>query len=327
LFRRALLPSSKLSSRSLALLPTPPPPYIWKEGALIPWESAQLHILSHAVQFGASLFEGIRCYDTPRGPAIVHLEGHLRRLLDSCKIYRVECPYTVQDLSRACFEVVHGCGLRDCYIRPTVLRGYGAIGMDGVGSPVETFVPAFPFPPYLGGDAFEHGIDVCTSSWARAAPNTFPGMAKMAGHYTNASLIKMEAQANGYAEAIALSPDGLVSEGSGQNLFLVRDGEIVTPPINGSNLNGLTRACAIQLAQDAGLRVRVEPISREALYVADELFYTGTATEVMPIRSLDKIDIGSGTRGPVTAAVQERYQAIVNGREEDVHGWLSVAPP
>mmetsp|Transcript_47865 Transcript_47865/g.147428 ORF Transcript_47865/g.147428 Transcript_47865/m.147428 type:complete len:335 (+) Transcript_47865:62-1066(+) len=298
---------------------------IWKDGELIPWIEANVHILSTAVQFGSSLFEGIRCYGTPSGPAIVHLDGHLRRLLDSCKMYRVDVPYSAEELAAACFDVVEANGLHDgCYIRPMVLRGYGAVGMDGKGSPVECYIPAWKWGAYLGADAFSTGIDCCTASWARPAPNTFPGMAKAAGNYNNAALIKMEAQANGYVEAVALGSDGMVSEGSGQNLFVVRDGEIATPPINGSNLQGLTRASALQLAAEAGVPVRIEPIPREALYVADELFFTGTATEVMPIASLDRIAIGNGRRGPITERIQQRYQDIIHGRSEDVYGWMSL---
>ncbi|EOD39188.1 hypothetical protein EMIHUDRAFT_439890 [Emiliania huxleyi CCMP1516] len=298
---------------------------IWKDGELIPWKEANVHILSTAVQFGSSLFEGIRCYGTPSGPAIVHLDGHLRRLLDSCKMYRVDVPYSAEELAAACFDVVEANGLHDgCYIRPMVLRGYGAVGMDGKGSPVECYIPAWKWGAYLGADAFSTGIDCCTASWARPAPNTFPGMAKAAGNYNNAALIKMEAQANGYVEAVALGSDGMVSEGSGQNLFVVRDGEIATPPINGSNLQGLTRASALQLAAEAGVPVRIEPIPREALYVADELFFTGTATEVMPIASLDRIAIGNGRRGPITERLQQRYQDIIHGRSEDVYGWMSL---
>jgi len=297
---------------------------IWKDGELVPWRAANVHVLSTAVQFGSSLFEGIRCYSTPKGPAIVHLHGHLRRLLDSCKMYRIQVPYTTEQLAAACFEVIEANELDGgCYIRPMVLRGYGAVGMDGKGSPIETYVPAWSWGAYLGAEAFDSGIDCCTASWARPAPNTFPGMAKAAGNYNNAQLIKLEAQSNGFVEAVALGSDGLVSEGSGQNLFLVRDGELLTPPINGSNLQGLTRRSAIQLAEEMGLRVRVEPITREALYVADELFFTGTATEVMPIRSLDHIPIGEGGRGPVTEHIQRRYQDIINGRAEDVFRWMT----
>ena len=312
--------------RHLASIPKQP--FIWKDGALVSWDDAKVHVLSTAVQFGSSLFEGMRCYSTPKGPGIVHLHGHLRRLVDSCKMYRIEVPYSIDQLSAACFDVVEKNGLTSgCYIRPMVLRGFGAAGMDGIGSPIETYVPAWEWGAYLGADAFGRGIDCCTSSWNRPAPNTFPGMAKAAGNYNNAQLIKMEAQANGYVEAVALSPDGWVSEGSGQNLFLVRDGALFTPPINGSNLEGLTRGSVIQLARAAGIEVYVQNVPREALYVADELFFTGTATEVMPIRSLDKILIGHGEtvgkRGPITKLLQARYQDIINGRAEDVHGWMS----
>jgi branched-chain amino acid aminotransferase len=274
------------------------------------------------------MFEGIRCYDTPRGPAVVHLDGHLQRLLDSCKMYRIDVQYSREDLAAACFEVVRANGLSSCYIRPMVLRGYGAAGMDGIGSPIETYVPAWEWGAYLGEATFATGIDCGTASWARPSPNTFPGMAKAAGNYNNAALIKMEAQANGFAEAIALDAStGMVSEGSGQNIFVVKDGEIITPPINGSNLSGLTRRSVLQLAAAAGIPCRVEPIPRELLYVADELFFSGTATEVMPIRSLDHIKIGPaahvGARGPVTELVQRRYQDIINGRADDEFGWLS----
>jgi len=307
------------ASRGLASSGFPESQTIWKDGKLIPWKDAQVHILATAVQFGSSLFEGMRCYETPKGPAIVHLHGHLRRLLDSCKMYRIEVPYTAEQLATACFDVIEANGLTNgCYIRPMVLRGYGAVGMDGKGSPIETYVPAWEWGAYLGADAFATGIDCGTASWSRPAPNTFPGMAKAAGNYNNAQLIKMEAQANGFVEAVALGTDGMVSEGSGQNIFVVRDGELLTPPINGSNLQGLTRSCAMQLAEEAGLRLRVEPVPREALYVADELFFTGTATEVMPIRSLDRIPIGDGKRGPITERIQTRYQDIINGRADDV---------
>ena len=300
---------------------------IWHNGQLVPWASANVHVLSTAVQFGSSLFEGMRCYATPKGPSIVHLQGHLRRLLDSCKMYRIDVPYTQAELTTACFDVVRANELGSCYIRPMVLRGYGAVGMDGNGSPIETYIPAFEWGAYLGHEYFGSGIDCCTASWSRPAPNTHPGMAKAAGNYNNAALIKMEAQANGYVEAVALGTDGMVSEGSGQNLFLVRDGEVFTPPINGSNLQGLTRWSLIQLAREAGLTVHVDPIAREALYVADELFFTGTATEVMPIRSLDRISIGGGGRGPITERLQRRYQDIIHGRAEDTHGWMTLVPP
>ena len=331
LSRRTLLSSPRpllASPRRLASgFPNEDKNFIWKDGQLVPWQDANVHVLSTAVQFGASLFEGMRCYGTPKGPAVVHMKGHLRRLLDSCKMYRIDVPYSIDDLAAACFKVVaaNDLGSSGAYIRPMVLRGYGSPAMDGKGSPLETYIPAWHWGAYLGADAFATGIDCCTASWSRPAPNTFPGMAKAAGNYNNAALIKMEAQVNGFVEAIALGTDGMVSEGSGQNLFMVRDGEITTPPINGSNLQGLTRSCAIQLAEEElGIKVKVAPIPREALYVADELFFTGTATEVMPIKSLDRITIADGKRGTITNHIQTRYQDIINGRAEDVYGWMSL---
>ena len=299
--------------------------YIWHNGKLIPWGDANLHLLTTAVQFGASLFEGIRAYKTPKGIAILHLDGHLKRLYNSCKIYRIEIPFDIATLRAACFETIAVNELGSCYIRPMVLRGYGAMGMDGVGSPIETYIPTWEWGAYLGVETMETGIDVCTSSWNRPASNTFPGIAKAAGNYNNAALIKMEAQALGFAEAIALSPDGMVSEGSGQNLFAVIDGVLFTPPINGSNLSGLTRRSALDIAEEMGLEVRIEAMPRELLYIADELFFTGTATEVMPIRSLDRIDVGNGGRGPVTEKIQMSFQDIVNGVVADRFGWLSYA--
>jgi branched-chain amino acid aminotransferase len=297
--------------------------WIWKNGDFVPWAEATLHILSTAVQFGSSVFEGIRCYDTARGPAIFRLPEHLRRLRNSCRIYRMDPGYGEVELTRACCEVVRRNDLRACYIRPMVLRGYGTMAMDGVGNPIETYVPAWQWGAYLGADALERGVDVCVSSWQRAAGNTFPGMAKAAGHYNNAQLIKLEALANGYVEAIALTTAGVISEGSGQNLFAVVGGELVTPPIEGSNLQGVTRASVMQIAHDLDIPVRESVMPREILYAADELFFTGTASEVTPIRSVDKIEVGEGKRGPVTARLQERFLAIVRGEHPNNHGWLT----
>lgn len=287
------------------------------------WEDANIHILSTAVQFASSVFEGMRCYSTSSGPAILFLQEHLRRLKDSCKIYRIELSYDVEELGAACFETIEANGLEHCYIRPMVLRGLGGMGMDGDGSPIDTYIPVWEWGAYLGDDAFETGVDVCTSSWSRPAANTFPGMAKAAGNYANAALIKLESRINGYAEAIALSPDGLVSEGSGQNVFVVRDGALYTPPINGSNLSGLTRAAVITLARQSKIEVHVQPVPREFLYIADEIFFTGTATEIMPIRSLDKITIGDGNPGPITKHLQKQFVGIVSGQLADNYGWLS----
>ncbi len=297
--------------------------WIWKDGDFIPWGEARLHVLSLAVQFGSSVFEGIRCYETPDGPAIFRLDDHLRRLADSCRTYRMELPCAVDEIREACRAVVARNGLGSCYIRPMVVRGYGSAGLNPVASPVECYVPAWPWGTYLGEGALEQGVDVCVSSWQRAEPNTYPILAKAAGHYNNAQLIKMEALANGYSEGIALAPDGRVSEGSGQNLFLVRDGILVTPVLDGTNLAGITRATVITLAQELGIPVREQPVPREALYGADELFFTGTAAEVTPIRSVDRIPVGAGRAGEVTLTIQRRFMEVVHGKAEDRHGWLT----
>lgn len=295
--------------------------WIWKDGEFIRWEDAQIHLLSLAVQFGSSIFEGIRCYPTPDGPAVFRLDAHLRRLQDSCRIYRMEIGHDASVLEAACLETILRNELEDCYIRPMVLRGYGDAGLNPLISPIETYIACWPWGAYLGEDALENGIDACVSSWQRPAPNTFPSHAKAAGHYNNAQLIKMEATANGYAEAIALGPDGLVSEGSGQNLFLVRDGVLMTPPLDGTNLIGITRDAVLTIAADLGIPSREQIIAREMLYTADEAFFSGTATEVTPIRSIDKIAVGTGLVGDVTRALQQRFLAIVRGEIADDHGW------
>lgn len=296
--------------------------WIWKDGEFIPWGEANTHILSLAVQFGSSVFEGIRCYETDEGPAIFRLGPHMRRLADSCKIYRMAPTQTMDELSEACRETVRKNELRNCYIRPMVVRGYGSAGLDPSASPVETYICAWPWGTYLGEGALEKGVDVCVSSWVRAHPNTFPVQSKAAGHYNAAQLMKMEAMANGYVEAIALGPNGLVSEGSGQNVFLVRDGKILTPYLDGTNLTGITRDCVLHIARDLGIEVREGPVAREALYTADELFFTGTASEVTPIRSVDKIQVGAGVAGPVTLSIQRRFMGIAQGTEPDTWGWL-----
>lgn len=298
--------------------------WIWKDGEWIRWPDATVHLLSHAIQFGSSIFEGIRCYETPAGPAIFRLHDHLRRLVDSCRIFRTELDYSTDTLAAACRELVRRNGLRSCYLRPMVVRGYGAVGMVPAASPVETYLVCWPWGTYLGEGALENGVDVCVSSWQRAAPNTYPALAKAAGNYLNSQLAKMEALENGYAEAIALGADGKVSEGTGQNLFLVRDGVLVTPVIDGTLLAGITRASVLTLAGELGIPVREQPVPREMLYTADELFFTGTAAEVTPIRSVDRIPIGSGGRGPVTRQLQSRFLDVVNGRAPDAYGWLDA---
>jgi branched-chain amino acid aminotransferase len=297
--------------------------WIWKDGDFIAWEDATLHLLSTAVQFGTSMFEGIRCYDSASGPAIFRLDAHLERLVNSCKIYRMVPAHSTDTLTRACKDIVTRNELGDCYIRPMVLRGYGSAGLDPAASPIETYVAAWKWGTYLGEEALSVGVDVCVSSWNRPAPNTFPVQAKAAGHYNNAQLIKMEALANGYVEAIVLGPGGIVSEGSGQNLFLVRHGVLISPALEGTALRGITRDAILTLARDMGLEIREEAVSREDLYTSDELFFTGTASEVTPIRSVDRITVGEGKAGPITLSLQRSFLGIAKGEAEDAHGWLT----
>jgi len=297
--------------------------WIWRDGAFIPWADATIHVLSHSVQFGSSAFEGIRAYNTPRGPAIFRLREHLTRLLMSCKIYRMDVPYTIDQLVAASRELIVRNGVDSCYLRPMVVRGYGSAGMVPTGAPVEVYLPCWPWGTYLGAGALENGVDACISSWHRVEPNTIPAMAKIAGNYLSGQLIKMEALANGYAEGIALSPSGMVSEGSGQNVFLVSGGTIVTTPLDGTILGGITRDTIMTLAREAGIPVREAHIPREMLYMADEVFFTGTAAEITPVRSIDKITIGAGKPGPISTLMQTQYLDIVHGRVDDTHGWLT----
>jgi len=297
--------------------------WIWRDGEFIRWADANVHVLSHSMQFGSAAFEGVRCYSTPRGPAIFRLEDHLQRLATSCKIYRMELRYTVDELVAACCELVERNELDACYIRPMVLRGYGAAGMVPLGSPVEVYLPCWPWGAYLGEGALEAGVDACVSSWNRLAPNTIPQMAKIAGNYLSGQLIKMEAIANGYAEAIALGPDGMLSEGSGQNVFLVMGGALYTPPVNGTLLAGITRDSVVAIARELGIPVHEQNLPREMLYVADEIFLTGTASEVTPVRSVDRIAVGTGQRGRLTQQIQQRFLEVVRGAAADSHGWLT----
>ncbi len=301
--------------------------WIWRDGELIPWADATLHVLAHSMQFGSAAFEGIRCYATPKGPAIFRLREHLQRLLTSVHIYRMDIDYSLDQLVAASCEVVARNGLDTCYVRPMVVRGFGAAGMVPIESPIHVYIPCWPWGTYLGAEALENGVDACISSWSRVAPNTIPAMAKIAGNYLSGQLIKMEALANGYHEGIALSPSGTVSEGSGQNVFVVSGGTLYTTPLDGTILGGITRASVIQLATDAGIPVREQVIAREMLYGADEIFVCGTASEVTPVRSVDRITVGSGTVGPISRALQTRYMNIVQGREPDVHGWLTLVKP
>lgn len=297
--------------------------WIWRDGHFIPWADATVHVLSHSMQFGSSAFEGIRCYSTPKGPAIFRLREHLERLLHSCKIYRMEVPYSIDQLVEASRDLIARNGVESCYLRPMVVRGYGTAGMVPIGAPIEVYLPCWPWGAYLGDEALEKGVDACISSWHRVQPNTIPAMAKIAGNYLSGQLIKMEALANGYAEGIALSPSGMVSEGSGQNVFMVSNGTIITTPLDGSILGGITRATIMQLAADAGIPVRELHIPREMLYMADEVFFTGTAAELTPVRSIDRITVGAGSVGPITKQLQQQYLGIAKGEIEDRHGWLT----
>jgi len=300
-----------------------PTTWIWRDGEFIPWAEAQVHVLSHSMQFGSSAFEGIRCYSTPGGPAVFRLEDHLQRLSNSCRIYRMEVGYSVDELVAACCELIDRNALDACYLRPMVLRGFGAAGMVPFDSPVEVYLSCWPWGAYLGEGALEAGIDACVSSWHRMAPNTIPSMAKIAGNYLSGQLIKMEALANGFGEAIALGPDGMLSEGSGQNVFVVSRGTLYTPPFNGTLLAGITRDSVLTLAHEAGIPFREQDMPRELLYSADEIFLTGTASEVTPVRSVDRITIGNGRRGPITHRLQQQFLDIVHGAAPDAHGWLT----
>jgi branched-chain amino acid aminotransferase len=297
--------------------------WIWRDGEFIRWPDAQIHVLAHSVQFGSAVFEGIRCYATPKGPAIFRLREHLKRMFDSCKIYRMDPRWTPEELFQATRALVRRNGIDSCYIRPMVLRGYGAAGMVPFDSPIETYLPCWPWGAYLGEKALEEGVDACVSSWARVAPNTIPAAAKIAGNYLSGQLVKMEALRNGFDEAIALGADGMVSEGSGQNVFVVEGGILHTPPVDGSLLPGITRDAILTIAEDLGVPVRVTPLTREALYTSAEVFVCGTASEVTPIRSVDRLPVGDGTPGPVTRKLQRRFLDLVNGRADDRHGWLT----
>lgn len=296
---------------------------IWHNGRFIPFDDAKIHVLSHVVSYGSALFEGIRCYATRRGPAIFRLQDHVQRLLNSAKIYRMDPAFSRDTLAQACLDVIRENQLSAAYIRPLVLRGYGSLGVLPGENPIEVYIAAYEWGRYLGSDALEKGADVCISSWRRMAPDTMPAMAKAASNYMNSQLIKMEAAANGFSEGIALDSQGFISEGSGENVFLVRGGELVTPSLSSSVLPGITRDTMLQIGADLGLSCRIEQIPREAIYLADEVFFCGTAVEVTPIRSVDHIPIGNGRRGPVTEAMQRRFFALTSGEAEDTHGWLS----
>jgi len=298
---------------------------IWHNGKLIPWDDAQLHVMSHVVNYGSSVFEGVRCYSLPKGPAIFRATEHMQRLLDSAKIYRIDVDYTRDELVSALVDVVRNNGVWPCYIRPIILRGYGEAGVNPFNSPTEVYVCNYPWGKYLSNDA-EKGVDVCVSSWTRLAPNTLPAIAKSGANYMNSQLIKMEAIINGYVEGIALDTNGYVSEGSGENVFIVRNGTLQTAPLGNSVLPGITRDSVMQIARDLGIPMVEQVIPREMLYVADEAFFTGTAAEITAIRSVDKISVGKGVVGPITRAVQKEFYAIIRGEKADRFGWLTAVP-
>ena len=297
---------------------------VWHNGEFIPWNEATIHVASHVVSYASCLFEGIRCYDTPQGPAIFRLKEHTDRLVNSCKIYRMELAFTRDQLAQAMVELVRVNNIKHCYLRPVVFRGYGEAGVSPLKNPIEIYLLAWEWGKYLGEEALRQGVDVCVSSWQRIAPNTLPAIAKSAANYMNSQLVKMEALTNGYVEGISLDASGHVSEGSGENLFIVREGKVFTTPLSSSILPGITRDSVITLARELGYTVMEQTLSREMLYIADEVFFTGTAAEITPIRSVDRIVVGKGQPGPITLSLQERYLSIVQGQVEDTHGWLTL---
>jgi branched-chain amino acid aminotransferase len=297
---------------------------IWMNGRLVDFADATIHVLTHAVHYGSGLFEGIRCYDTKnQGPAIFRLNEHTRRLYDSCKIYRMDVPFTPEEFKQACIDTVAANDFTDCYLRPVVYRGFHSLGVYPAACPVDVVVAAWKWGKYLGPEAIEQGVDVRVSSWNRMAPNTFPSLAKATGNYMNSILIRQEAAIDGYSEGIALDVNGYVSEGSGENIFVIRDGKIMTPPLGASILAGVTRASVIKIARELGYDVSEALIPREMLYVADEVFFTGTAAEVTPIRSIDRIAVGNGRRGPITERVQKEFFAYINGEIPDRYNWFT----
>jgi branched-chain amino acid aminotransferase len=298
---------------------------IWHNGKFVAWDDAKIHVLSHVVSYGSAVFEGIRCYKTKQGPAIFRLREHMQRLVHSAYIYRMEIPFSVDDLNNAALELVRVNRMESCYVRPIVLRGYGDMGVSPSGCPVDSYMACWAWGRYLGEEALKEGVDVCVSSWRRPAPDTLPQMAKAAANYMNSQLIRMEAMVNGYAEGIALDTQGLVAEGSGENLFVVFNDRLWTAPLANSVLRGITRDTILTFCSEMGIPVVEQPIPREMLYIASEIFFCGTAAEVTPIRSVDKVKIGAGRRGPITERLQTEFFAVTSGEKEDTHGWLTPA--
>ena len=296
--------------------------WIWRNGEFVRWEDATLHVMSHVVHYGSSVFEGVRCYATDRGPAFFRLRDHMDRLMSSARVYRMPVAFGVDELCEASRELLRRNRMPEGYLRPLVLRGFGELGVDPERSPVDVYLMAWPWGRYLGAEALDEGVDAGISTWFRPGANTVPTLAKAGGTYLNNQLMKLEAVRHGYAEAIAVSPEGVVSEGSGQNVFLVRKGIVLTPSVDGSLLEGITRDTVLRLCRRLGVEAREQRVPREMLYSADEVFFTGTAVEVTPVRSLDGIRVGSGQPGPVTRLLQAAYLDLVHGRADDPEGWL-----
>lgn len=296
---------------------------IWMNGDLVPWKEANIHIASHVIHYGSSIFEGFRTYESSQGSVIFRLQAHTRRLYNSCKMYRMDIPYIQEEFNLAVIDTIKLNGLTSCYVRPIVYRGYGTLGVDPFPNPVNCAILVWEWGTYLGNEALEQGVDVKISTWQRMAPNTLPALSKAGANYMNSQLIKMEALTDGYVEGIALNTSGNVSEGSGENIFVVMDGIIHTPPLSSSILPGITRDSMIQLAREKGFSVVEEVIPREMLYIADEVLFTGSAAEITPIRSIDKITIGSGKRGPITKILQDAFFSYIKGDREDKFNWLT----
>jgi len=295
---------------------------VWMDGKLVPWEEANIHVLSHAVHYGTCAFDGLRMYHNPNGSFVLRMHDHVKRLFDSAKIYRMPIPYTVDQVCDAIKETVVANDLKSGYIRPFVFRGYHSLGVNPLNCPVVTAVAAWEWGAYLGEEGMENGVSVRISSWNRPAPNTLPTMAKVAANYMNSQLIKLEALSDGFDEGIALDTFGYISEGSGENIFIVKNGMLFTPPSSSSILPGVTRHCVFQLARELGYEVRQHTLPRESLYIADEAFMTGSAAEITPIAKVDNIPVGEGKRGPITQRIQEAFFGTLKGEREDAYGWL-----
>lgn len=305
--------------------PDPKAEYIWFDGEFVRWEEAKVHVLTHALHYGSSVFEGIRCYETPEGPKVFRLHEHIHRLFFSARVARMDLGFQEEEIREACLEAIRQNGFDSCYIRPLVFRGAGSMGILPRDCPIHVVVATWAWGAYLGVDALEKGIDAMISSWRKMPPGSIPALTKMGGAYCLATLAKMEASRAGYSEALLMDTEGRVAEGTGENLFAVLDGQLITPPLSHSVLGGLTRKSVMQLAEDHGVKVVEQPLTRDFLYMSHELFFTGTAAEITPIRSVDGLPIGSGSVGPITKRLQTDFFDIVNGRTKDRHGWLTLA--